>query len=111
MTSQWPGARTVLDVVTSVALLTAAVALIAKTVSTQPSGQPTVAIPSSPVSVAGAAWRGAADAPAVLVVFSDFECPFCQRFTRDVLPELERRYIATKKLAFVFRHLPLKIHE
>jgi protein-disulfide isomerase len=45
-----------------------------------------------------------------MVVFSDFQCSFCARFTRDVLPELERRYVATGRVAMVFRHLPLPIH-
>jgi protein-disulfide isomerase len=45
-----------------------------------------------------------------MIVYSDFQCPFCGRFTRDVLPEIERRYVATGQVAIAFRHLPLPMH-
>jgi protein-disulfide isomerase len=46
----------------------------------------------------------------LLLVFSDFQCPFCARFTRDTLPQLEAQYFANGRAAFAFRHLPLAIH-
>jgi len=47
---------------------------------------------------------GLADAPLVLVMYGDFECPYCaaaQGVVRRVRGRLEGR------LAFVFRHLPI----
>ncbi|MEZ4605393.1 MAG: thioredoxin domain-containing protein [Deinococcales bacterium] len=46
---------------------------------------------------------GSADAPLVLVEFSDFNCGFCGRFHRDTLPLLAEHYIATGKLRYTFR--------
>ena len=43
----------------------------------------------------------------VLVEFSDFQCPFCARFVRETLPEIEKDYIKTGKLKYVFRDFPI----
>lgn len=46
-------------------------------------------------------------APVTLVEFSDFECPFCERFFRETYPLLKSQYIDTGKVKLVFRHFPL----
>ncbi len=63
------------------------------------------------ISIEGAAARGKASAKLVIVEFSDFQCPFCGRYTRETLGQLEREYVDTGKVRYVFRHFPLeKIH-
>ena len=47
------------------------------------------------VETAGAAVKGARSAKVVIVEFSDYECPFCGRYSRDTLPQLARDYIDT----------------
>ena len=57
----------------------------------------------------GAAIKGSPDAPVVILEYSDFQCPFCQRWFTDVLPELEGRIGG--ELALAFAHFPLsQIH-
>jgi len=51
---------------------------------------------------------GNPDAPIILVEYSDFECPFCQRGARTV-NELKKKY--GDKIAFVYKHLPLDFHK
>jgi protein-disulfide isomerase len=51
---------------------------------------------------------GPVDAPVQLVVFMDYECPFCRRAAQQAFAELRRRYPEDLRLAF--RHLPLPIH-
>lgn len=51
--------------------------------------------------------KGNADAPVTLVEYSDYQCPFCARVYRDVLPALQEEYIDTGKLKFVMREYPL----
>ncbi|MEX2270581.1 MAG: thioredoxin domain-containing protein [Vicinamibacterales bacterium] len=51
--------------------------------------------------------RGSAGARLVLVEFSDYECPFCIRHFMQTMPELEREYIATGKLRYVFMDFPI----
>jgi protein-disulfide isomerase len=65
--------------------------------------------PSGPVraSVADAPFLGRADAPVTVVEFSDYECPFCQRFFATTLPALKRDYIDAGKVRYVFRDYPL----
>jgi protein-disulfide isomerase len=47
-------------------------------------------------------------APIVLIEFSDFQCPFCGRFSREVLPQLRTKYLTPGKVQLVFKHLPLE---
>ena len=54
--------------------------------------------------------RGRPDAPVTIVEFSDFECPFCARFSQDVFPKVDRELIATGKLRIVYRDFPLPTH-
>jgi len=67
------------------------------------------AAPSAPVraSLAVGPMLGRADAPVPLVEFSDYQCPFCQRFFTSVFPVLKKEYIDTGKVRYVFRDFPL----
>jgi protein-disulfide isomerase len=51
---------------------------------------------------------GPVDAAAQIVVFSDFECPFCQQLGREAMAAVRRTY--PNNVAFRFRHFPLKQH-
>lgn len=68
---------------------------------------PPPALPTEPISIDGAALKGSKTARVVIVEFSDFQCPFCVRFTSDTLPELDRDYISTGKVLLAFRHMPI----
>ncbi|MCC6649298.1 MAG: thioredoxin domain-containing protein [Polyangiaceae bacterium] len=50
---------------------------------------------------------GPADAPVVMLVFSDFECPFCARVTGTILKAIEA---FGDDLRVVFKHYPLGFH-
>lgn len=50
---------------------------------------------------------GAPDAPAALVVFSDYRCPFCAKFSRDIEPELVKRYVDSGQLRIEWRDFPI----
>lgn len=66
--------------------------------------------PSGPVraSLADAPMLGRADAPVTLVEFSDYQCPFCQRFFATTLPALKKEYVDTGRVRYVFRDFPLE---
>ncbi len=51
--------------------------------------------------------RGSKDAPVQIVVFSDFECPYCAR-VETVLNQVRARYDG--KIAVTFRDFPLPMH-
>ncbi|MBX3270209.1 MAG: thioredoxin domain-containing protein [Sandaracinaceae bacterium] len=59
------------------------------------------------VPIDGRPQRGAADAPVTIVMFSDFECPWCGSVV-PTLEALDARY--PDQLRYVFRHNPLPGH-
>ena len=68
------------------------------------------AAPREIVPLDGAALRGSRQAPLAIVVFSDFQCPFCAHFADTTFRELDRDYIADGKVVLAFRHLALSDH-
>ncbi len=64
------------------------------------------------ISVEGEPSKGDKNAKLTLVEFSEFQCPFCGRHVRDTFPQLDKEYIQTGKVRYVFRDLPLEsIHK
>jgi protein-disulfide isomerase len=51
--------------------------------------------------------KGDPAAPLTVYEVSDFQCPYCRVFVEEILPQLDREYIATGKLQIVFVNLPL----
>jgi len=54
---------------------------------------------------------GRSDAPLTIVEFTDYQCPFCQRFHLTTFNELVRNYVDTGRVRYVSRDLPLPMHE
>lgn len=59
------------------------------------------------LSVDGDPFKGDKKAKVTLIEFSDYQCPFCARHFRETWPQLEREYIATGKVKYVFRNFPI----
>lgn len=56
--------------------------------------------------------RGEGTAKLTLVEFLDYQCPYCGRFTRETLPQIDKEYIQTGKVRYVVMNLPLEgIHK
>jgi len=72
-------------------------------VPSQPSQQPSVVS----ASVDDDPFIGNENAPVAIIEFSDYQCPFCQRFWSQTLPLLKSEYIDTGKVKFVYRDFPL----
>ncbi len=53
---------------------------------------------------------GKSDAPLVLLEYTDYQCPFCNRFYTTTFPELKKQYVDTGKMRFVSRDYPLDFH-
>lgn len=49
---------------------------------------------------------GDVNAPVTIIVFSDFECPYCKIFEEKTLQQIEEKYIKKGKVNFIFKHLP-----
>ncbi|GAA1294172.1 DsbA family protein [Streptomyces javensis] len=50
---------------------------------------------------------GRADAPVVMIEYSDFQCPFCGQFARKTEPELLRSYVDKGILRIEWRNFPV----
>lgn len=51
--------------------------------------------------------KGSATAPVTVYEMSDFQCPYCKRHAETAFPVLEKEYIATGKVRWIFINLPL----
>jgi protein-disulfide isomerase len=51
--------------------------------------------------------KGSAKAPVTVYEMSDFQCPYCKTFALETFPQLERDYIRTGKVRWVFINFPL----
>jgi protein-disulfide isomerase len=76
--------------------------------------QPKAPAPEQPqrarLSLDGFQMLGSQSAPLTVVEFTDYQCPFCQRFHVTTFPELKKNYIDTGKVRFYSRDLPLDFH-
>lgn len=74
-------------------------------------GRPASPTPETPPAVLdldAAPFKGDKNARVTLVEFADYQCPFCVRFARDTFPEIEREYIKTGRIKYVFRDFPIE---
>jgi protein-disulfide isomerase len=53
---------------------------------------------------------GRSDAPVVIVEYTDYQCPYCNRFHTGAYPEIKKNYIDTGKVRFIKRDLALDFH-
>jgi len=85
----------VLDKVATLTMLVASVVVVWVLLD-RPAGppeRPDFALPQEWVSLENAERLGDRSASVVVIEYSDFECPFCARFTQEVMPSLKAEYV------------------
>ena len=65
----------------------------------------------STVDITGAPTMGSSRANIVVIEFSDYECPFCQRYATTTFHELKTKYVDTGKVRYAFLNNPLDMHQ
>jgi len=55
-------------------------------------------------------FKGASGARVAILEYSDFDCPYCARYSTQVFPRLDADYVRTGKVKYFFRDLPLPVH-
>lgn len=68
------------------------------------------AVDGTVFDLTGLPTEGAAEAPIVLVEFSDYECPFCQRHAMSVRKKIVEEYVRTGQVRYAFANNPLDMH-
>ena len=61
-------------------------------------------------NVSGEPFRGDAKARVAIMEYSDFDCPYCGSYARELYPKLDAAYVKTGKVKYFFRDLPLEEH-
>lgn len=59
------------------------------------------------VDLTGVQSLGDKNAPLTMVEYTDYQCPFCQRFHTTVFDEIKKNYIDTGKVRFFSKDMPL----
>jgi protein-disulfide isomerase len=54
---------------------------------------------------------GKENAPLVLIEYTDYQCPFCQRYHNDSFAQIKANFIDTGKVRYISRDFPLPFHE
>ena len=60
--------------------------------------------------LSGVAMLGSPVAPLTIVEYTDYQCPYCQRFHVTAFAELKKAYIDTGKARFFSKDMPLDFH-
>ncbi len=84
-------------------LLTSSSGKAAATPAASTSAADIVMPPSRPHPHANKNVVGDPNAPVTIIEYSDFQCPFCGRFTHETEPLLLKNYIATGKVRLIYR--------
>lgn len=66
-------------------------------------GGATQAVDIAAVDTASSPSVGSADAPVVMAVWFDYQCPHCQRFEIETMPEVYANYVDTGKVRVVYK--------
>ena len=117
-TAVWQGIAGLFAVLFVISLFTGGFGLTGAVVDTgtgqqaAPSPTPSPSPSPSPagdvdINLEGARTLGDPNAPVIMVEWSDFRCPFCQRFWEQTLPTLKEEYIETGQVFFVYKDFPV----
>jgi protein-disulfide isomerase len=60
------------------------------------------------INVTGAPFKGTSEAPVTIVIFTDFQCPYCARIVSVLNEVLEKNQ---GKVKLVFKNFPLNMHQ
>ena len=63
------------------------------------------------VNVANSPTKGRKDAPLTIIEYTDYQCPYCARHVRSILPKIQKNYIDTGKVRYVLKDFPLSFHK
>lgn len=58
-----------------------------------------------------AAVKGEEGAKVIMAELTDYQCPFCKRYVDETLVQIDRDYIQTGKVKYLFLDLPLGFHQ
>lgn len=87
--------------------LAAALAVVLALASQHACAQSTPAQTGTDRELLNARSKGIATAPIRVIELSDFQCPWCRKFTLESSAALDSQYVATGKVRWLFVNLPI----
>ena len=72
--------------------------------------EPAVKLTVDDIDLEGVPFIGDENAEITMVIYDDFQCPFCSRFEQQAWLEIKEEYIDTGKAKFYYKHFPLGFH-
>jgi protein-disulfide isomerase len=96
---------------TALILVTCGVLIVTALSRPSPKAPPPPSLPADPILIGDAPVLGDRAAPTAMVIFSDFQCPFCGKFATEILPQLQKEFVDTGRMLLVFKNYPLPIHK
>lgn len=88
-------------------LIIAGAIIYSAKISPQNNGDNKVLTPETGLSIENQPVLGNPEAKVTVIEFSDFQCPFCARYTLETYPQIKQAYIDTGKIKMVFKNFPL----
>src|SRR5262249_14890669 len=70
-------------------------------------GQPA---PVVTINVHGESFKGESGAQVAIIEYSDFQCPFCGTYSREIYPRIMERHVKKGKVQHSVGALPLPMH-
>lgn len=55
--------------------------------------------------------KGNPDAPVTVIEYSDYQCPACASYAQSLHQQIDRQYIETGQIYYVFHDFPLRQHQ
>lgn len=113
MASPIPKWRVIFEVSSTVVMILLAGTLVWQTTSRPKRPDPTasmVPVPKEPIPVSPDRVLGVGGADLMVVTYSDFQCPYCGKAAREILPVLKKEYVDRGRLKIAFKNLPLPMH-
>lgn len=108
MTKTSPRIWTALDrIATALILVVAGVILFQRFVPSR-AAPAAVPVPTKPVAFGGLPTVGSSTARLGMVIFSDFDCPFCAQFARNAWVQFRKEFVESGKVQVGFVHRPIE---
>lgn len=100
------------DILSALALIAACGTYMWRSTAAKPAAAAaSTPVPKEALAIRKADTLGSPSARVALVVYSDFQCPYCGRFAREAMPAIQKDFIDTGKVRVAFKHFPLeRIH-
>ncbi|MBN1318771.1 MAG: thioredoxin domain-containing protein [Anaerolineales bacterium] len=67
-------------------------------------------VPIEQIPIGDAPMLGDPDAPVLIIEYSDYQCPYCARYSTDTFQQIRENYIETGQVRYVFKDFPLSFH-